>query len=104
MSVLFKGPCAYCSATNYSLSSCGEKVCPRCETAIGIAGVRPPDVTFEQYRDVILEVVAATDLAPRSPPSTGETINALAANAAIAVAPQTVLIFFCGIQGAWWTK
>jgi hypothetical protein len=25
----------------------------------------PADVTFDQYRDVILEVVAATDLAPR---------------------------------------
>jgi hypothetical protein len=37
-------------------------------------------------------------------PASGETINALAANTAIAVAPQTVLIFFCGIAGAWWTK
>lgn len=30
-------------------------------------------------------------------PASGETINALAANTAIAVPPQSVLIFFCGI-------
>jgi hypothetical protein len=47
---------------------------------------------------------SATATGPNVFPSTGQTINALAANTAIPVAPQTVLIFFCGIQGAWWTK
>jgi hypothetical protein len=46
----------------------------------------------------------ATATGPNVFPATGESINALAANTAIAVAPQTVLIFFCGIAGQWWTK
>jgi hypothetical protein len=47
---------------------------------------------------------SATATGPNVFPATGETINALSANTAIAVAPQTVLIFFCGIQGTWWSK
>lgn len=37
-------------------------------------------------------------------PATGETINLLAANTAIAVAAGTLLVFFCTTAGAWWTK
>jgi hypothetical protein len=47
---------------------------------------------------------SATATGPNVFPATGQSINALAANTAIAVAPQSVLIFFCGIAGAWWTK
>ena len=47
---------------------------------------------------------SATATGPNVFPATGETINALAANTAIAVAPQTVLIFFCGIAGSRWSK
>jgi hypothetical protein len=47
---------------------------------------------------------SATATGPNVFPSSGQTINALAANTAIAVAPQTVLIFWCGIAGSWWTK
>src|SRR5258708_7284349 len=37
-------------------------------------------------------------------PQTGETINGQAANASVTQAVTSVLIFYCGIQGAWWTK
>jgi hypothetical protein len=47
---------------------------------------------------------SATATGPNVFPASGESINALAANTAIAVAPQTVLIFFCGIAGQSWTK
>jgi hypothetical protein len=47
---------------------------------------------------------SATATGPNVFPATGESINALSANTAIAVAPQTVLIFFCGIAGTWWSK
>lgn len=47
---------------------------------------------------------SATATGPNAFPATGETINALAANTAIAIPPQTTMIFFCGIAGAWWTK
>jgi hypothetical protein len=47
---------------------------------------------------------SATATGPNVFPATGENINALAANTAIAVPPQSVLIFFCGVAGAWWTK
>ena len=42
---------------------------------------------------------SATATGPNVFPASGETINALAANTAITVAPQSVLIFFCGIAG-----
>jgi hypothetical protein len=42
---------------------------------------------------------SATATGPNDFPASGETINALAANTAIAVAPQSILIFFCGIAG-----
>jgi hypothetical protein len=47
---------------------------------------------------------SATATGPNVFPASGASINALAANTAIAVAPQTVLIFFCGIAGSWWSK
>jgi hypothetical protein len=64
---MFHEKCRFCGNTRHELSSIGPDVCPRCETAIGITGSQPPGVTFDRYRDVILEVVAATDLAPRGP-------------------------------------
>jgi hypothetical protein len=47
---------------------------------------------------------SSTATGPNVFPQSGQTINALAANTAIAVPPQSVMIFFCGISGAWWTK
>lgn len=47
---------------------------------------------------------SATATGPNVFPQSGQTINALAANTAIAVPPQTVMILYCGISGAWWTK
>jgi hypothetical protein len=47
---------------------------------------------------------SSTATGPNVFPQSGQTINALAANTAIAVPPQSVLIFFCGISGSWWTK
>jgi hypothetical protein len=47
---------------------------------------------------------SATATGPNVFPQSGQTINALAANTAIAVPPQSVMIFFCGVAGAWWTK
>lgn len=47
---------------------------------------------------------SSTVTGPNVFPQPGQTINALSANTAIAVAPQTVLMFYCGIAGAWWTK
>jgi hypothetical protein len=63
----FHEACRFCGCTRHGLSSIGPNVCPRCDVAINIAGTQPPGVTFDQYRDFILEVVAATDLAPRHP-------------------------------------
>lgn len=37
-------------------------------------------------------------------PATGETINGGSANAAIAAAKQAITMFYCGVQGQWWTK
>ena len=64
---LFAGPCRFCLATNYPLSSAGIGVCGRCDIAISVTGTQPPAVTFARYRDVILEVVSVIDLAPCKP-------------------------------------
>jgi hypothetical protein len=47
---------------------------------------------------------SATATGPNVFPATGETINSLAANTALAVAPSSVLIFFCGVAGSWWSQ
>jgi hypothetical protein len=47
---------------------------------------------------------SATATGPNVFPATGETINALSANTAIAVGPQSILMFYCGVAGSWWTK
>jgi hypothetical protein len=66
MSTLFKGPCIFCGAMNYPLAACGENVCsPRCDTAISIAGIQPPDVTFDQYKALVREVSGIVGLFPQ---------------------------------------
>jgi hypothetical protein len=62
---LFAGPCRFCLATNYSLSSCGETVCPRCDTALSIAGPQPVGVTADQYRMLILEIGSIIGVFPQ---------------------------------------
>jgi hypothetical protein len=47
---------------------------------------------------------SATLTGPNCFPFTGDTINTGAANAAVAIAPSTTLIFYCAVDGAWWTK
>jgi hypothetical protein len=53
-----------------------------------------------------IEVInkSATAGGPNVFPAVGETINALAANTAIAVPAQTIMLFFSGTNGSWWTK
>ncbi len=56
-----------------------------------------------------ITVVNQAALAAATFPSTGDTINGGAANASVALPTGTagatpVVIFYCGIQGAWWTK
>ena len=63
------------------------------------SGTLPPSVPGMQ-----IAVVNATANSMNVFPATGETINTGAANAAIAVAGNTVTIFFCLTAGAWWTK
>lgn len=47
---------------------------------------------------------SATATGPNVFPQTGQTVNALAANTAIAVPPQSIMMFYCGVAGSWWTK
>lgn len=47
---------------------------------------------------------SATATGPNVFPQSGQTINALAANTATVVPPQTVMIFFRRVAGSWWPK
>jgi hypothetical protein len=52
----FRESCRFCGSTRHGLSSAGPDICPQCSDAITIAGLQPPEITFDQYRDVIREV------------------------------------------------
>lgn len=47
---------------------------------------------------------SATLTGPNCFPFSGDNINAIGANGAIAIAPSTITIFYCGAAGQWWTK
>jgi hypothetical protein len=59
---LFKGPCVYCDATNFELSLTGPTCCKKCCEALSIIGQRPPGISAEDLRVVVLEISAIAGL------------------------------------------
>jgi hypothetical protein len=52
----------------------------------------------------ITVIVQATAFGPDIWPAPGDQINALGLNTALNVAASTITIFYCGLQGSWFTK
>jgi len=70
---LMRGPCRWCGATDFPLSSSGPHVCPRCSA--GTAAIGPPDdrINKEIYRALVIEYGAVANALK---PHTGERFNA----------------------------